>query len=93
MTKDKFDELKDKLDTKDIDQKLWIDYNNEVYKIIDENEIYKKNLFGASILLRKYVYSVTENENVKDKRVKMNISEDQWQELIGLMERGIECNK
>ena len=89
MVKEKFDELKNKLDTKDIDQSLWVDYNNEVYKIIDENEKYKKNLFSATVLLRKYVYSVTENENVKDKRVKMDISEDQWQELINLLERDI----
>ena len=83
MTRDKFDELKDKLDTKDIDQKLWVDYNNEVYKIIDDNEKLKDRLNSVSRLIRKYAWA----EKSKDiNRVVVSLTNEQWEELIKLLE-------
>lgn len=42
MSRKLYEEIRDKLDTSDIDQELWIEYNEEICKILDDNEFYNK---------------------------------------------------
>lgn len=58
--KSEYEKIRDRLDVSDIDQDFWIDYNQEVYRILDENENLKKKLFNINNTLLKAIEYIKE---------------------------------